>query len=116
MKTEEKGTSPHPQAEAETPCCLCVELGGTVVQPDTLVESLLAFIRARPLSILRVALWMCMGKARLKQKLGQAVSLEPDALPYSKPLLDYMQSEAKRGRRLVLVTGADASIANSVAK
>jgi 4-hydroxybenzoate polyprenyltransferase/phosphoserine phosphatase len=113
---DKESMSPQQQAQLDTPSCLCVDLDGTLVQTDTLFESLLALIRVQPWGILRVALWMCLGKARLKQKLGRVISLQPDSLPYDRHLVDYLESEMKRGRRLALVTGADASIANSVAK
>ncbi len=112
---DNQNMSSIPQAQPEAPPCLCVDLDGTLVQTDTLFESLLVYIRVQPLGILKVVLWMFKGKARLKQKLGQAISLQPDTLPYARPVLDYIEVEMKRGRRVVLVTGADASIANSVA-
>jgi 4-hydroxybenzoate polyprenyltransferase len=113
---DQEGASPHQSWQSETPLYLCVDMDGTLVQTDTLLESLLAFVRARPLAILLLPFWMCLGKARFKQKLGQATNLQPETLPYARPVLDYIESEMKRGRRLVLATGADASIANSVAR
>jgi 4-hydroxybenzoate polyprenyltransferase len=80
-----------------------------------MLESLLVVIRAKPLHIFRILLWLLKGKARFKQELGRAAQLRPDALPYSRAVLDYIESERRRGRELLLVTGADASIAVPIA-
>ncbi len=95
--------------------CLCVDLDGTLVQTDTLIESVLAYVRVQPWLLFRLFAWLFLGKARFKQELGRAVRLQPDALPYSNAILDYIRSESKRGRRLLLVTAADSSIAIPVA-
>lgn len=96
--------------------CLCVDLDGTLLQTDTLLESLFVLIRARPLHFFRILLWLAMGKARFKQELGRVAQLHPAALPYSRGVLDYIESEWRRGRKLFLVTGADASIAVPIAE
>src|SRR5579863_3018285 len=96
--------------------CLCVDLDGTLVQTDTLLESLVVLLRANPKSFFHLFLCIFMGKARFKQELARVVTLQPEALPYTVALLDYIQSEANRGRRVILATGADSSVANVVAE
>ena len=100
----------------QEPRCLCVDLDGTLVRSDTLMESFLAVVRANPTRIPQILMSLYRGKAKFKQQLERAAHLNPDALPYSRPVLDYIQSEAKNGRRLFLVTGADASVAVPVAE
>src|SRR5450755_3520664 len=112
--TMENRAAATEQREALT--CLCVDLDGTLVQTDTLIESLLAYLRVRPWRVFRVIGWLFLGKARFKQELGRAVSLEPDTLPYARHLLDYIEAESKKGRKLLLVTAADSSIAIPVAE
>jgi 4-hydroxybenzoate polyprenyltransferase/phosphoserine phosphatase len=104
------------QTRGEASHCLCVDLDGTLVQTDTMLESLLVLIRAKPLRFFRILFWACMGKARFKQELGHAARIYPDELPYARPVLDYIESEWTKGRKLFLVTGADASIAIPVAE
>ena len=96
--------------------CLCVDLDGTLVQTDTLIESVLAYVRVQPWRLFRVFAWLFLGKARFKQELGRAVRLQPDTLPYASAVLAYIRAESKRGRKLLLVTAADSSIATAVAK
>jgi 4-hydroxybenzoate polyprenyltransferase/phosphoserine phosphatase len=104
------------QDEGRTSPCLCVDLDGTLIQTDTLVELLVILLRTKPTSILRLFLRLFAGKARFKQELAREATLEPDSLPYALPVLDYIRSEASRGRRVLLVTGADESVANLVAQ
>ncbi len=104
------------QLRSAAPHCLCVDLDGTLVQTDTLLESLLILLRAEPLRFLRLLLWLGMGKARFKQEVGRAAKLHPKELPYAAPVLDYLEAEFASGRELFLVTGADASIAIPVAE
>jgi 4-hydroxybenzoate polyprenyltransferase len=104
------------QNEGQALSCLCVDLDGTLVQTDTLIESVLAYVRVKPWRLFRVFAWLFLGKARFKQELGRAVRLQPDALPYASAVLDYIKAESIRGRKLLLVTAADSSIAIPVAK
>ena len=103
------------EGEAGTKSCLCVDLDGTLVQGDTLIESVIVLLRTQPWRIFLIVLWIFRGKARFKQELGRIVALDPGSLPYAVPVLEYVRSEAGKGRKILLVTGADASVAHSVA-
>ena len=103
------------QERQDTLPCLCVDLDGTLVQTDTLIESVLAYVRLRPWRLLRVIGWLFLGKARFKQELGRAITLQADTLPYARPFLEYIEAESKKGREILLVTAADSSIALPVA-
>ena len=110
MRATAEGT-----AKSEVLPCLCVDLDGTLIQGDTLVESLIVLLRTRPWRLLVLLLWFFRGKARFKHELGRLVTLQPDQLPYEPSVLEYLRSESKRGRTMLLVTGADASVAHPVA-
>lgn len=110
------GPDPQSTGPREVASCLCVDLDGTLVRTDTLLESLFALLRVKPWGLFQIIFWVFFGKARCKQKIGQASALQPDSLPYTGPVLDYLQSESRKGRKLLLVTGADASIAIPVAR
>ena len=69
---------------------LCVDLDGTLVKSDTLVDSLLFLVRTHPLEALKVPLWALEGKAALKSKVASLVSLVVEHLPYNSPLLAYL--------------------------
>jgi 4-hydroxybenzoate polyprenyltransferase/phosphoserine phosphatase len=94
---------------------LCVDLDGTLVKSDTLVDSLLVLLRTKPVSALQTFRWVLGGKAALKAKVSSIVSLDVAHLPYNRPLLAYLEQERAHGRRIYLATGADAKLAKKIA-
>jgi 4-hydroxybenzoate polyprenyltransferase/phosphoserine phosphatase len=92
-----------------------VDLDGTLVKSDTLVDSLLLLARTHPFVALRTPLWVMRGKAAFKQKIASFVSLDVAHLPYNRPLLAYLEEQRAAGRRLYLATGADDRIATRIA-
>src|ERR1700722_9462385 len=115
-RARETSAQPLEHREKSSSPSLCVDLDGTLVQTDTMIESLVVLLRTKPKSVLRLLLFIFLGKARFKQELARESVLQADSLPYALPVLDYVRSEASRGRRVLLVTGADASVAHSVAQ
>lgn len=95
---------------------LCVDLDGTLVKSDTLVDSLLMLVRNHPLDALKTPLWAAQGKAHLKREVSARVALSAEHLPYNRPLLEYLRSERGRGRKLYLATGADGVLAERIAR
>lgn len=94
---------------------LAVDLDGTLVLTDTLHESALRAVREHPLASLQMPLWLMQGKAHLKQKLAGLTAFDPASLPYNQALLQWLKAEHAHGRKLVLCTAADRSIATAVA-
>ena len=95
---------------------LAVDLDGTLILTDTLHESALRALRARPLSVLRIPFWLARGKAALKQRLASLSEFDAAALPYNAPLIDWLRIQRSLGRKLILCTAADVSIAHAVAE
>ena len=93
---------------------LAVDLDGTLVATDTLIESALSLIRQRPWSILLFAVWLVRGKAVLKSEIAKRFTPDAGSLPYRRDLVDYLRSESDRGRRIVLATAAHQTIADRV--
>jgi 4-hydroxybenzoate polyprenyltransferase len=94
---------------------LCVDLDGTLVKSDTLVDSLLLLVRTRPLDALKTPLWAFRGKANLKREVTARVTLNVEHLPYNRPLLEYLIAQRGEGRKLYLATGADSGLADRIA-
>jgi 4-hydroxybenzoate polyprenyltransferase len=99
--------------EATVP--LCVDLDGTLVKTDTLLESLVALARRRPLALVRAPAWLWRGRAAFKQELAARALPGVETLPYREDLCAHLAAERARGRRLVLATAADRRIAEAVA-
>ncbi|HEX4309323.1 MAG TPA: UbiA family prenyltransferase [Acidobacteriaceae bacterium] len=94
---------------------LCVDLDGTLVKSDTLMDSLLVLVRSRPLDALLVPFWLLRGKAAVKAEVGARVSLDVRHLPYNRSVIEYLETERGEGRRLYLATGADQELASRIA-
>lgn len=110
--------SPVPLQQSTSPTSarpLCVDLDGTLVKCDTLLDSLLVLTRTQPLALLRLPLWLLRGKAAVKAEVGKRVSLDVHHLPYNRKLIEYLESEKGEGRRVYLTTGADQSLAQRIA-
>ncbi len=94
---------------------LCVDLDGTLVKSDTLVDSILVLVRQRPFSLLRFPAWIFQGKASFKAHIANAVTLDAANLPYNRPLLQFLEQQHATGRPIYLATAADARLAAAVA-
>jgi len=101
----------EPQAAPTRP--LCVDLDGTLLRSDLLLESTLALLARRPWLLLALPLWLLGGKARLKREIASRVSLDATHLPYDERVLALLQAQPQRRR--VLCTASDESLARAVA-
>ena len=94
---------------------ICVDLDGTLVKSDTLIDSLLVLVRVHPLLIPLLPGQVLRGKAAFKAYVTEHVSLDVAHLPYNRKLLRFLQQERTRGRKIFLATGADVRLARRVA-
>ena len=101
--------------QMETPVAVCVDLDGTLVKSDTLIDSVLALARQYPRQLLRIPGWLAEGKAAFKRHVTLAVSLDVEHLPYNRPLLEWLRLQHGAGRRLYLATASDGALAERVA-
>ena len=114
MKTDVR---PDPaEVHSEYPPILCVDLDGSLVATDTLWESLLILARTDFWALFLLPAWLVQGRAHLKQEVGKRVSLRPELLPYRSDVIDYLREQRSFGRKIVLITAADESIACSVSQ
>jgi UbiA prenyltransferase family len=96
---------------------LCVDLDGTLIRSDLLLESLLLLLKQNPFYLFVAILWLFGGgKARLKEEVAARVTLNPAALPYHTELIDWIQTERASGREVWLCTAANERLANQVAQ
>ena len=100
---------------SSSPEVLAVDLDGTLVATDTLHEMSLQILRQRPSALVRMPFWLLKGRAYLKEKIAETVSLKVETLPYHQELLSWLREQKKLGRKLVLCTAAHEKVAQSVA-
>ena len=94
---------------------LCVSLDGTLTPVNTLHESLWSLARNAPRALLFLPLWLSRGQARLRRELAARAGLDAARVPLNAALLEWLKLQHAGGRRLILATAADSSIANEVA-
>ena len=106
----------HPAApnSSQAPA-LCVDLDGTLVKADTLVDALFTLVRRNPITALRCSISLIQGKAIFKSEVARHVILNPATLPYNQPLLDHLRAEHVAGRDIYLATAANQEQARRIA-
>lgn len=95
---------------------LCVDLDGTLIHSDLLLETFLLLIKRNPFYILLIPFWLLKGKAALKAEIAKRVTLNPAALPYNHDFLRWLQRQREAGRSLWLCTAANQRLAYRVAE
>src|SRR4029453_6183841 len=86
---------------------LVVDLDGTLLRTDLLLESALRLIKQRPWLVLLMPLWLLKGRAYLKRKIFQRVKITVWLLPPHGELLTWLRDEKARGPRLIFATASD---------
>jgi 4-hydroxybenzoate polyprenyltransferase len=94
---------------------IVVDLDGTLINSDMLMENIFLFLRLQPLRFFVLFVWLMGGKAHFKRRLADAVLPNVCNLPYNKTLLTWLVQRKEAGATLVLATASDKRIANAVA-
>jgi 4-hydroxybenzoate polyprenyltransferase len=94
---------------------LCVDLDGTLVRTDLLLESFLGLLKRSPLRAARALLRLRRGRAVFKQDIADQVDLDASVLPYDDEIIAYLREERAGGRRIVLTTASNEKYARQVA-
>ena len=91
-----------------------VDLDGTLVRSDMLLETLLRAARRMPWVLLMLPLWLLRGRAVLKQELARLGAFDPAHLPYDPAVLEELRAQRAAGREVVLATASDATVARRI--
>ncbi|HZD25772.1 MAG TPA: UbiA family prenyltransferase [Alphaproteobacteria bacterium] len=100
---------------ARDPVPLVVDLDGTLILGDLLLESIIVLLKRSLHYALFLPLWILGGRAALKARLAR--SMEPDlsTVLVNHPFVEHLKKEKARGRRLFLATGTHESWARKIA-
>ena len=101
--------------DAVDPVPLVVDLDGTLVRSDLLVESVFALLKRNILFVFVLPLWLAGGRARFKHEVARRVEIDAGMLPYHEEFLDYLKAEHAAGRSLVLATASNERFAGAIA-
>jgi phosphoserine phosphatase len=89
---------------------ICVDLDGTLIQTDILVESLLLACRSWT-TFRSIPRLLVRGKAAFKAGLAESCAPPCALLPYDTVLIDFLKQRKTTGIELLLVTASNSSIA-----
>lgn len=95
---------------------LVVDLDGTLLRTDLLVETASQFAARHPFRALRLVGWLTSGRSALKARLAEKVDVDPAGLPYHQELMHWLREQKAKGRRLVLATASHRLPAERVAE
>ena len=104
-----------PQVEQQEIRPLCIDLDGTLIRSDVLVESFLELIKRNPFYLFLLPLWLLKGKAHFKQQIAERVELDVSLLPYHREFLEHLRQQRERGRRMILATASNRKFADEIA-
>ncbi|MGG9964385.1 UbiA family prenyltransferase [Ferruginibacter sp. SUN106] len=100
----------------DTTIPLVADLDGTLIDTDLLFEALILLIKKNPLYIFTCFLWVFKGRAYLKAKVFALVQIQYELLPYNTAVLEFLQAEFAKGRKIILATASPYTAAMEVAK
>ena len=100
--------------DAEVP--LVVDVDGTLVASDLLVEGLLRLLASSPLGFLRSTVHGLRGRAALKRAVSRAAPLPPSSLVLNPAVVDDIEAAKQSGRPVWLASGADELAVEPLAK
>lgn len=99
----------------ETTKTYVVDLDGTLIKTDLLIESFFLLLKKNILYVFSVFLWLLQGKARLKHNIAMRVEIQPEFLPYNEELLADLRLRRQSGQKLVLATASHKKFADAIA-
>ena len=86
---------------------LVVDVDGTLVRGDLLVEGALRLLAVRPLDALALPFRAVGGRAALKRRVAEAVPLPPETLALNPAVVDEIAAAGSAGREVWLASAAD---------
>lgn len=94
---------------------LVVDLDGTLVKSDLLIETAFCEFARRPQSVFDMVKALLSGKAALKQRLSEPADFDPAILPYDSKVLDYIHQARREGRPVYIASASHESLVRRVA-
>src|SRR6201996_2565384 len=95
---------------------LVVDLDGTLLRSDMLVETLSLVMARSPFGAIAALAQIRHGKAAMKRALAERADLNVACLPWNDQLIDLITSERARGRRVYLASASDRKVVEQVAE
>jgi 4-hydroxybenzoate polyprenyltransferase/phosphoserine phosphatase len=114
IETIENSVTVHAADDNKIP--LVVDIDGTLINTDLLHETAILLFKKNPLYIFKFLQWIFKGRAYLKTKIFELVWIEYETLPYNQQVLDFLNAEFAKGRKIILATASPLPAAAAIAK
>ena len=95
---------------------LAVDLDGTLLRIDSLVEMFVVNLLRQPWVTLAALFSLLKGRASFKKKIAEINLMDVTLFPVHKELMAYLHEQKAKGRELFLVTAADHDTASTIAR
>ncbi|MCA8336443.1 UbiA family prenyltransferase [Burkholderia multivorans] len=96
---------------------LVVDLDGTLLRSDVLIESGFRYLKSSPHHFLVPLAWLARGgKPRLKAQLAAETELDVSVLPFDQQIVEWLKEERANGRTIVLATASHEKYAHAIAR
>ena len=93
-----------------------VDLDGTVSMTDTMLESMLIFLKKNPFNFFKLLFWLCSGRLNFKRQLANSVTLPPESLLFNDAFVAYLKQQKNLGCPIILASASMHSVVQDVAK
>src|SRR5262249_13790502 len=93
---------------------LVVDLDGTLLKSDTLIETFVSLLGSRPLRALLALAELRHGRAAFKARLGREAALDVARLPWNEAVLDLVRAARAEGRRVYLASASDRTLVEAM--
>lgn len=93
---------------------LCVDLDGTLVKGDTSWMAWKKLCRKSPMKAMNACIRGLAGTRYAKAYIAEHCEVENSALKMNEALLSFLLEEKRRGRKMILVTGANERAARRI--
>jgi len=95
---------------------LVVDLDGTLIASDLLIESFFSCVGRNPASLPSLISSLLRGRSHLKQALASQVEFDVATLPYNPTVLALIEEARGQGRKVYLATAANERFAHAIAE
>jgi 4-hydroxybenzoate polyprenyltransferase/phosphoserine phosphatase len=95
---------------------LVVDLDGTLIASDLLIETAFSELGRRPHSVLEILGALKRGKAALKHRLAEPVDFDPSTLPYDPVVLAAIRQAKAEGRPIYLASASHEKLVGRIAE
>jgi len=95
---------------------LVVDLDGTLLKSDSLIEGFVSLLSTRPVAALRTLAALRRGKAAFKAAVAREAKIDIVGLPWNEAVLELVRAARAAGRKVYIASASDRSLVEAMAR